>query len=416
MLITYFVVLIISIVIGRKAFRNILNPISMYSILWFICFFFHECGLIDFNPIGYKTFFVLLVGHISFITGCLIAVVSSKRKIKIIGLKENDDEIKKKMLVRWIWIFTFISGITIIKDFYDQIKLYGTNIIANFAYRYSSQLRDVYESNVDLSSLIFPLIVFVGIYIVQYGFQKKLIAPLIVLLLFALIQGARGTLIIVISLFLSQITISKRFSSVSEKKAYGKNKRKYLYILLVLFVIVLLITVSRKQYFTGGKTSDTKNQYTEAFSSIASYTAEGIGCLDQYMENPIQSDYPQYFFRVPIILLNKLGITDLDTRYHINVYYIPFASNVITYYGELYHDFGNCCYVIVLIMAFLFSRCYIDVENKNNIFKKTMYSVFFTIFALSFFANFFHVASLWYVLVIGGFASILIDKRITLVD
>lgn len=414
MLLIYFFVTIVCLGIGRMIYRNFINPLSLYSLVWFACFFFHECGLIEFSKISIKTFLIIVLSNICVVIGCGLGKLMSKIKLTKKIMIERSQNTKKKLLGNWIIILTLVSGVDIVYKFFQQLVLYGPNIFMNFAYRYSSQLRVEEESSLDLSSLIFPLVVFLGIYIVQYGIEKRMIFPVVILALFALIQGSRGTLIIVITLFVSQITITDKAKKISVNINSKKNKRYFMLIFLLLAVCVVLITISRNQYFasSGSTNSKDKGAVYEAMSSIASYTAEGIGCLDKYMDNPERVSFPQYFFRVPIILLNKLGITELDTRYVIPTYYIPFPSNVITYIGELYHDFGDGYGIIIVIMASLFSFSYIKCSKKHVVFYSVIYSVFFTIFILSFFANFGHAASLWYVAIVGGAVAFIVDNKI----
>lgn len=407
MLFGYTIITVIMIVIGKRIYKNMINPLSMYGCLWYVCFFFHECGIVNFSPITFKTYFMIIMGNVYVTIGCLLGNGLSYVKFSKLFIRTSTENEKKTKLYYWIIILSLVCGIDVLLKFYRQIQLLGTNIFMNFAYRYSSQLRTVAESDVDLSSLIFPLAVLISIYIVQFGLEKKLALSIVVLVLFSFIQGSRGTLIIVMLLFLSQVTITGRVSSYTID--FEKNKKKIIAIFLILFLVVAAITLSRARYFNS---SNSSNGIADVLGPMMSYTAEGIGCLDKYMEQPETADYPQYFLRVPIIVLNKLGITNLDTRYYISTYYIPFPSNVITYLGELYHDFGKLYGVIVIAMSMFFSMSYTKSVRKNSYVNRTFYSVFFVIFMLSFFANFFHVASVWYVAVIGGLIAITIEYKI----
>lgn len=413
MLLVYLFVTYLCIIISRLIYKQKINPISLYCVLWFICFFFHESGIIYFLPISINTFIMIIIGNISVVVGCWIGSKLSNIKIKHNCFKDRSLIERDFLMIKWISILSLICGIDVLIKFIQQISMYGANIFANFAYRYSSQIREVQESDLDVSSLVFPLVVLLGIYIVKNGVNRNVIMPVCVIILFSLIQGSRGTLIIVMALFISQITVLGGKKKINGDMKENKNRRKLMFLFLILVIVVLLITISRNQYFSESSSSYSSNNIIlGALESIASYTAEGIGCLDKYMEQPIKANYPQYFFRVPIIILNKLGVTNLDTRYHIPTYYIPEPSNVITYIGELYHDFGMLYGIVIAFLACIFSYVYKKSTATNNIFYRMSYSAFFAMFSLSFFANFFHSASLWYVIIIGGIISFTIDKKI----
>ncbi len=401
MLTMYFIFCILFIYIGKKSYDNYMNPITIYTVVWFAAFFAHECSYVEFDYISLNTFMVIVVTHFVFCVGCIIGKKFIYKTKRIVLLKNRSDFEKKGIIQFWIVFLTLVSYIEIIYDFIITIREMGLNIFLNFAKLYKMQISSETESALSLSSLLFVIAPLMGIYLMKYGWNKCLILPIIGILLYGLNNGSRGSLVIIIILFLASATLYSK-----EQRKLDQKKKKFIYILGGVFAaLVLICTKSRS--VSNGLTSSTSS----ILSFSVTYLGGGIGCLDKYLQNPVVVDYPQYFWRVPYIVLNKIGLCNVDTTYHIPTYFIPFPSNVITYIGELYHDFQSNFYIIVFLLAFIMSVCFCKAKKYNLLFDRMIYSGFFAIIVLSFFANFGHSASIWYVFIIGGFITYSIDYK-----
>lgn len=108
------------------------------------------------------------------------------------------------------------------------------------------------------------------------------------------------------------------------------------------------------------------------------YLSGGLNGLDQFLNSPEIVYYPQYFFRVPFILLNKLDITQVDTLYTVPTFYIPFPTNVYTYVGEFIHDFGYFFFLPCFFSGLLVMSLLLPVYTKQIIlFNDNLFGIIF---------------------------------------
>lgn len=217
-------------------------------------------------------------------------------------------------------------------------------------------------------------------------------------------DGIIVILILVLSAYL--ITNKEQEEEATNENKKSKKKRKKDFILLGVFLICI---ISLKTLFRTKTKSIISN--STFVNKIASYMADGIGCLDLYLKNPVTVNYPQYFFRIPFLITNMLGITNISTDVFINTYKIPFASNVITYIGELYHDFQYGLFAIIFILSAIYSYSYYVAKKTNYIFYKILFAVLSVIFFLSFFSYFGRSNTVCIALILGGICAIFIDFR-----
>jgi oligosaccharide repeat unit polymerase len=392
-----------------------MNPIVIYTGIWFICVFVYNCGIIRFYPLKWETFGYIYGANIVFVLGCLLGIFFSIFSVKITGNNYKRSWESKQNILRAIILLTsIISAFSIVPDVVNSISIYGFNLLANTSDMYFNEITTSQESALSFSAFIFVTAIYVGIYIVEYGFDKSIYFPFLMFVLFAFSKGSRGTFVIIIFLLLSQITLPGKQRIVS-KDSFKKNIKKLFKIFSVFVAIVIAITIVRRSsedvyygYLAFDFLSGT------VIVSLLGYISSGIGCLNQFFDFPITSDHPILFFRVFYIFFNKLGISDVNTIIHFPTYFTPIPGNVLTYIGELYIDFQNFLFIVVLILATIFSYSFCKVNREDSIFYRTLYAVMFVYFVLSFFASFLHAAGLWYALVFGIFFSFFIDYKIKL--
>ena len=411
----YFITFLIIYFFSKLVYHSKINPMTIYTAIWLICVFIYNCDIIKFYPMKWETFKYIYGTNVVFVLGCLLGILFSKFSIisQIDNYKRTVKE-KKIILKRTIILTAILSSIGVLPNIYHSISTYGFNLLANTSDMYFNEITSAQDSAFSFSAFVFVMAIYVSIYIVDYGFNKILYLPCIILFLFAFSKGSRGTFVIVIFLLLSSITLPGKQTIIS-RNMLKKNLRKLLKMFLLLIIIVISITSARvsdrsvySEYIAFDFLSGT------AIISILGYICSGIGCLNQFLDFPIETDHPILFFRVFYILLNKLGFSDVNTIIHFPTYFTPIPGNVLTYIGELYIDFQNYLFLIVLMMSMIFSYSFCKVNQNDRIFHRTLYSVMFAYFMLSFFASFLHAAGLWYAIIFGIFFSFFIDYRIKL--
>ena len=410
MLEIYFILCLIIVFLSRLfVSKSLCNPINIYTAIWFFIFFLHESSYIQFDEISEETFMIIIVAHISFVVG---GFAGFKIKFKIFKnmFRKRDEYEKKVVLTRILIILSVITAIGVVDEFYHNNLSYGFNIVDNFAMMYKDQLEKDMESNLKLSSLVNVVTPLLGIYILNYGMKLFLIIPFLDLLLFGMSNGSRGSFIILMG-FLGCFITLKFYNNLNVDKVIinniNRNRKKIIQAVAVAFVIIVLVTISRNN----AKTIAVDNP---VITFLVTYLAAGIGGLDQFIESPDIVYYPQYFFRVPFIFFNKLGITQVDTFYTVPTFFIPFSTNVYTYIGELIHDFGYLYFIPCFLLGYLSCLCYYYAVKYRLVFYMIMYSGLFCVICLSFFANFGHTASLWYLFVLGGGIGIVVDNKFSI--
>lgn len=394
---TCFCIVIVSLSIMYT--KRILNPVTIYSLVWEFSFFMHECGLLNFDKISYKTFGIIICAHFSFFVGAMVGGIKKKvGNVKIrIELSEEKRHIRMKKTLFWL---SFIYAFNIGPVFYQKNLSRGFNLITNFSDMYKTQLYTTESSGFSFTNFIFIIAFLLGLYVLKYGFDKFLIISVIDILLFGMSNGSRGSLIVLMSIFIAPITIGFKIEEIWAERL-KKNKKMIGLIFFILVLVVLIITVARSKGSSNGR--------NPILQFIVVYFGSGIGVLDKFLENPEIVHFPQYTFRVLYLLTNAIGLTKVDIFYWVPTYHIPFTSNVYTYIGELYHDFGNMFWIGSFVIGYLSGFFYKNAINNDSTAYVSLYSSFFAIIALSFFANFIHVASIWYVLVVGTIISFMID-------
>lgn len=411
----YLITFCVLYVCSKTLYHNKINPITIYTFLWFSCVCLYNSGIVKFYPLKWETFGYIYGANIVFVIGCLLGLAASKIAFRFtIYNYERPIDDKKRCLKRIIFLTTALSAIGIVPDIITSISTYGLNLLANTSDMYFNEISSSQESALSFSAFIFVTAIYVSIYIVDYGFDKLIYFPLLMFALFAFSKGSRGTFVIIIFLLISEITLPGIHQTIS-KAAFKKNVKKILKFFLIFVAIIIAITSVRQRsediyygYLAFDFLSGT------ALISVLGYICSGIGCLNQFFDFPVTSDHPVLFFRVFYVLFNKLELSDVDTIIHFPTYYTPIPGNVLTYIGELYIDFQEYLFIVIFILSSIFSYSFAKVNKKDSILHRTIYATLFAYFMLSFFASFLHAAGLWYAIVLGIFFSFFVDYKIKL--
>lgn len=416
MLILYTIISVVYILISILLYNRIINPISTYLGVWYLAFFLHECGLAEFDAITSKTLSFILLAHTCVLIGCAMGKICSKYKIRFLNVADRSEEERLKRVHHVLIATATISIISLFPVIISSIRTYGLNILKNTANIYFDSISSKTESNFSLSSVIFVNAAFLGYYLKEKEVDFAAKMSIFSLLMYSVSTGSRGGLIILVLL-----VISAYFANPIGKKyeLSKKDKKKILIFSATFLVIIVATTMLRNQMDTTSAGEAMMQGTTGGLSSLVRsvtiYLGAGIGCLDKYLQKPIVVDYPQFFFRVPYIILNRLGITNVETTYRGFTYAIPFPANVITYIGELYHDFQFLMFFVIMVLSFLYSMCYCHAIKSRTYYSRIWFSALFTIYNLSFFSYFGRVASIWIVIVVGSIIALLVDKEIKVI-
>ena len=411
LLLIYLLLCVVTFVFSKNVYGKTINPISIYSCVWGIDVLFYYSGLIEFYALSYKTIAVLYISHFSFLFGAMLGKICSRIKIKNKLIKRDDR--KRRMALRSMtMLFCGISLIDLLPKFISYLSAYGMSFLQNTSTIYLTELYAEETDVLSFSAFLFVAVTFAGIYVSKYGAEKMVLIPVVLAFAQQLITGSRGGFICTILLFIAPFTLIQNNTSINLPI---KNKKMMFVIMFSAIIMLTLITnarLSTSKYLYASEVLLNIPVFGGIIYTLIRYYSSGLGCLNCYLNNPIIMGYPKLLLRIPIIVMNKLGITHLDTSYHGITYNTPLSSNVLTLIGELFYDVGYWSFLVLIILSFFFSFTYIKVKKNESTFMITIYTVFFVIFGLSFFVYFGRSANVWYVLVFGGIASLVIDYKI----
>lgn len=407
MIYVFFLISILMLIFSLYIYKSKINPISLYCFVWMIVVALYKSNLVYTYELYPKTIIILIITSIVFFIGSVIGIIISKYTFNPINLNEEFLEMQRRKLVQVIMFISLILSLKIIPDFIVNFLRSGFTF-SHINDLYKEQLYDSYESRLSIDSLIYVVVVFSGYYLSRYGIKNyKVYFPIILAIIDQLNSGARGGFVMIVMLFFAPFTcrITKNF----------KINKKNIYLIIIMIMVFLFSTYIRNtdNYILEYSSVFLKNlPFSNVLYSIILYIIGGLGCLNIYLQNPILNDGGSIFFRVPLILLNKIGITSYDLTFRSYTYQVPFTSNVLTYIGELFHDFGIYFFIPIFIMAILFSLYFNKSQENGSLVNVNLYSIFFVIFMLSWFVYIGRLAVLWYVLVFGTILSMYIEKSV----
>ena len=175
MLIIFTLLWFILIFFTTMIFKRKINPFNIYFTIWYIAFFCHDFGFVNFYKISKKTFLIIVLTQIVVFTGSIFGNILANGKNKNYELTSKDKEDRIKIIKKILIFTSILSLIEILPDFVSKIRIYGYNLIANAGNLYFDGLTQVKESSFSLSSFIYLSATFIGIYMTEKGLDKVVI-------------------------------------------------------------------------------------------------------------------------------------------------------------------------------------------------------------------------------------------------
>lgn len=414
-IILYTLLCLLSLLVGKKIYRKQINPLSIYSAIWGADVVLYSTGIIQFHALKKGTISQLFIAHFAYLVGCIIGKLLSRFRIKNLFLRRINDEDRKKTLEKFLKLYSIIASIGIISEVSRFITRFGVVFFRHTADAYLMELNAAETDTLSLAAFIFVAVVLSGVYASTYGITFWSVFPVGLSFIEQIVSGSRGGFVCAIFLFLGAFLVNGINEGTREK--LKRNKKIIMRIGMLAILLLGIITYARihSQSFPYSNSVLVRIPILGGilYNGVR-YYCSGLGCLNMYLEAPVVVGYPRLFLRVPIIVLNKVGITHLDTVYRGITYYTPISSNVITLIGELIYDFGSLYWIALMILSIMFSLSYVKASYENTLVSQVVFSVLFTIFGLSFFVYFGRSANLWYALVFGCISAVFVDNKFLL--
>ncbi|MDI7744013.1 O-antigen polymerase [Lysinibacillus fusiformis] len=403
--------------ISRKIYKYKANPITIYLSVWILSVSLHQSKLIYFYDLSITTWIVIISAQLIFVTGCLFGAILPKKRVSRESISIKNSNKQRNLLKKYIIFSSLVSAIGIIPKILFVVQTYGLSLFGNISQIYTDSITGQmeYDSGLDTGGFIFVALVFGGIYLYKYRFEKVLIFPVILLILSQLTSGSRGNLIAGALLFISPLVLGfDKWKKNNLVKKIHVNRTKVLGLLLIS--VLFLITWSRS---ANGDLSlpyasefmKSLNSSNKTIYSIVFYFSAPIAVLNEYLQDPIHSHWGAATFRFFYIMLDQFGFVNYNVNFIGEyLYNTPIPTNVLTYIGELIYDFNYGAFLVIFILGFVFDVTFRTARGKETIFSLLLVSVTFSLVALSFFAWFLRPSIFWSVLIIGGTLALIADR------
>ena len=344
-----------------------------------------------------NTFWVIVLGNLSFLITCIIihSFFQKKKKRKTVD-KNIINESDKNFNISHINVhFSKIIFVTIIMIAFAFLYI---KIVQNMAHSYGyandyAQMMANYRSNTSYGDDELPSwlmrynrlmmsCVYVLIYIfinnMIYNSKNKknylLLIPILIYCISSLFGAARTAILcyFIYSMVLVYIILNKKYNFVS------KINRKYIIRGVICLTLFFIFFISSKGIV--GRTDEMNGLYYISF-----YAGGSIELLDLYLQNPTYSiKFGEEIFRGFRVILAKFGlctqsgISHMEFRNSVNGIGV---GNVYTSYRKYIHDFGyGSIFIFQIVEAIFFSIWYEKIKNrklKNGIDVSLLFFAYF---------------------------------------
>ena len=396
MFIIFLLLALISLFVSQKLFGTIFSPIGIFGFIWNIYLLFFEVRLVNYYPLEFTTYVALIGSYFAFTAGVIISVIFVKDQAHLKefnrvsfqskSIKSFDFHKAKNVLV-FINIVAFIGLILIIFKLQKIVLLsniYDMNLVRNSMHGLSSSERVMSGFLGYLTSLLPLNAVFCGIfvtYIPKVRFQIFLC--FIIGLLISLISGNRAMLIMITFLFISSYIITKTLTKGIKFKRILLPILPSILILCFVFVFIGKIRFAPENVFLK---MFARYDIPWAILHPYSYITAGVGAFNILLESLPNFSIPFLHSLAPIIrLLAKIEPELFRYDYETIVYYTvnnvfvptPLRTNVYTYLGAIFSDFGWAgMFIAPFLIGIISGLVFIRLLRKPTITVIGLYSFF----------------------------------------
>ena len=426
MVYVYLILNILYIMFSIKFYKNKINPISIYSVVWTFMTILYELKLVYYYDLTLLTWLIIIVFQIAYNFGCIVGKtmsiytkrynIKSHNNINITNVKH------KKDLKRMIIILSLLASISTISNLSIAIKKYGINLLKYTNQLYAARLAGDIDSGIPyLGIFVYPALIYAGIYFVKFNYNKIILLPIIISALGELKSGGRLNFITGAFLFLIPIIFSKYDikNIIVENLKKKSNKAQYIKILFSLSIFIILfiiITRNRSTWITyNAYMSPLMIKLMDISPTIYKnyvYITSPLGVLNEFLKDPT-FNFGGHTFLTIYNFLNKFG-ADIPVKQYQTFYNIPISSNVGTYIRELIEDFTIPLGIMVTIFTgMIFSFNYSKFRKTGSYLNLIWASTFAFVIFFSFFTWHFRSSSMWITLVVGTISGIILDKSYT---
>ncbi len=367
--------------------KRIFHPAVLFSLVWAgilaLHFIFRFTLLDKLEPLHIDVYLIFCVGNLFYILGSFLTDFAFKKdNSNVINHLSNRFQPLPSFNLRLIITAIIVIGL----PFYIFVS-YKIFLVSQAESFFGGLRNELAYGDADVGPLkyLMPL-AFVVFAINLYSFYVKrnsvnrvfLIVTLVVLITYAVFATGRTYFLMILAIY----------AGVSFFTNPGISLKRYFFSFIIFFLLFLGVGII---YGKGGSTEDSFRENIQ--SSIANagiYLVTGLNALDiETSRSSISVDQQDNTFRffnkirIQLNLIKKRTVTDFQ-----EFVFVPYATNVFTYYSPYIRDFGR---IYAWLMLALFAAIHTWFYN-TGFYIKSIRSILYYSFLLfplllSFFAD-----------------------------
>jgi len=347
--------LIPSLWISKYFFKKWINPLSLYSIIWYFMLTFYHLKLVNYIDLSPLTWYVIIASHLALFLGSItffLAKNSFPSEQSTTKTQQSKNDFIEQHLKTFFYlslIFGLIGLGSALQVWFVLIKLFHSIVGVLFhlgkvyQMRVSGELKGIIPF---LSVFIFASIFFSAVYSAYFG-KIKLISllPLASLIIKHIALVSRASILLGFLEYGLTFIFVYYFLS-SQNKTITKKGKTLLLQLTILGLIFILSAVAIKNLrgaaeSLSGETRTLRKLEDSPFlsPSIYLYLSGHVGTLEKFLSlSKENTRFGENTFLFIYSLLGKLGMVKKPSGYQ-QGYYIPVWINTGTYIRELIADY-----------------------------------------------------------------------------
>lgn len=415
----------LGLIIGRIAFHKWFNHITFYSLIWSASLILFHWKLIDYYPIEFETWLVIIASWLFFVLGSLTISFARSSNTNKNPTQINDffwgEEEKLTRLNRILWVLNILSLVAAIYNLYIvSIKfggIWNTFTLGNFLYSYRVS-RGLPGGIPYVSSLVFTSALLAGNYTARIGKMTLVsVLPLLIIVIIDFTNMGRASILVASILFASAYFLT--YKEIRKKNRDKRSKlRQFGFAFIVIVIVIsgadfIRTTRQAKETFVGStKTLEKLSEAKVITPSIYLYLTAHFGVLNKYMKaegenTPIGGHTFLTLYRI----LESLGLDVHSNTYQI-WYRTPVRVNVGTYLRELHGDFGIPGlllgpYLLGLLTSFFWYR----FNEERRYLDLALLGFFYTIIGMSIFVLITRLSPFFFYSIVSILVCLYLDKK-----
>jgi oligosaccharide repeat unit polymerase len=364
-------------------YKDPLYPAFIHSAVWSLVFVVYILNESDFNPLALELCLIIFSGVFAFSIGVLIATYKFK-VYSIVDLSKTS--IKDGWLLKIIFLLPLLG----LPWYLSKAHSLGVNgpvddYFINMRYMICYERETV---SFGIMGYFVPLsILSAGLHLLLFFKSRnylRLTLAIVASFAYGFFSTGRTSLFMLLILLFGVLIITNKLSGF---KGF-----------LILGTLGLSIFILFGFLYGKGATSDRNflDNLEQVWQNIRLYLLGGLGAFDSYIKGEHSLGFGENIFRSFVEVLSKLGFelraADLVKEFE----FVPFPTNVYTFYQPYYDDFG---YIGTIVFPLLFGIwhgwLYKKAKDSKPVFI-LLYCLFIYPLCMQFFQDqYFNLLSTW---------------------